>query len=45
MPECVKSAASKLAAKIAITKETTNIIQEVNIKRAKKGVPPMSYYW
>jgi hypothetical protein len=27
MPDCVKGAASKLAAKIAITKKTTNITQ------------------
>jgi hypothetical protein len=31
MPDCDKGATSKLAAKIAITKETTNITQEVNI--------------
>jgi hypothetical protein len=29
----------KLAAKISIAKETTNITQEVNMNRATKGVP------
>jgi hypothetical protein len=38
MADCVKDATSKFAAKIAITKETTNITQEVNIYRATKGV-------
>jgi hypothetical protein len=42
MLDCVKGGASKLAAKIAITKKTTNIIQKVNIYRATKGTPPMS---
>jgi hypothetical protein len=39
MLDCVKGAASKLAAKISIAKETTNITQEVNMYRATKGVP------
>jgi phosphopantetheine adenylyltransferase len=41
MPDYVKGAASKLAAKISIAKETANITQEVNMYRATKGVPPM----
>jgi phosphopantetheine adenylyltransferase len=32
-------ATSRFAEKIAITKETTNITQEVNMYRATKGVP------
>jgi phosphopantetheine adenylyltransferase len=45
MPDCVNGAASKLAAKISIAKETTNITQEVNLYRATKGVPPMRVSW
>jgi hypothetical protein len=44
-PDCVKGATRKLAAKMAITKETTYITQEVNIYRATKGVPPMRVSW
>jgi hypothetical protein len=45
MPYCVKGATSKLAGKIAITKETTNINKEENIYRATKGVPPLRVPW
>jgi hypothetical protein len=45
MPDCVKCAASKLAAKISIAKETTNITHEVYMYRATKGVPPMRVSW
>jgi phosphopantetheine adenylyltransferase len=45
MPDREKGAASRLAAKIAITKETTNITLKVNIYRATKGVPPMRVSW
>jgi hypothetical protein len=45
MPDCVKGATSKLAAKMAITKKNTNITQEVNIYRASKGVPPIRVSW
>jgi hypothetical protein len=37
----VKGAKSKLAAKIAIIKETNSITQRVNIYRATKEVPPL----
>jgi phosphopantetheine adenylyltransferase len=45
MPDCVKGAASKLAAKILIAKETINITQEVNMYRVTKGVHPMRVFW
>jgi hypothetical protein len=45
MPDCVKGAASKLAAKISIAKATTNITQELNMYRATKRVPPMRVSW
>jgi hypothetical protein len=41
MLDCVRGAASRLAAKIAIPKETTNITQEVmtHIQSDKKSAP------
>jgi hypothetical protein len=41
VPDCVKGATSKLEAKIAITKETTSITQEVTRYR----VPPLRVAW
>jgi hypothetical protein len=45
MPDCVKGATSKLAAKMAITKKTTSITQDVNIYGATNGVPPIRVSW
>jgi phosphopantetheine adenylyltransferase len=45
LPECVKNAPNKSAAKRAIAKETNNITMKVNKNRMTRGLPPIRTSW